>query len=291
LYLRGISQRKQHRLTDLGSTVCWVGFALTALAHHQLSEAFSIPTEWPPDLRFWQTTHGWIWFLWTVGAIAIVASWLRIVSSPIGWLGLCTAMTGVLASWPGREQTQQLIIVGGVAIVTLLGFWLLRRGALRRPARPRDTLNGLMYRNSLLAGIALIVFAGWAGYEQRTNPEKRDDKHMWCYSALACAEYIKQSFEADLHAGSTTFSAVRSKGSVVTVEYDVGFVRSDFPTGRVENGRTLERWADDFAKELRNEACKKLDHRDFIQMGGMVIHRHRFSDGEVLKDVVIDRCA
>ena len=112
-----------------------------------------------------------------------------------------------------------------------------------------------------------------------------------CLSAIACAQWIEDSYQAELDAGATDFSAVHSEGRVVTVEYDLGVIRADCESGQVEDGRTLARWADDELVFGSDEACsQRLDHRDFIRMGGIMIHRYQFSDGEVLRAVIIDEC-
>jgi hypothetical protein len=114
---------------------------------------------------------------------------------------------------------------------------------------------------------------------------------MLCQTALACAKYIEMSLRTELDQGAADFSGVSREGTVVIVEYDLKSVRSDFFNGEVEDGRTLEKWGEDeLVVPLRADACRELDHRDFVRMGGRVIHRYRFSDGEVFREVVIDRC-
>jgi hypothetical protein len=148
-----------------------------------------------------------------------------------------------------------------------------------------------MNRYYWLIGIAILALGVWLEYERRTDPDARDDEYMWCQTATTCATYIEKSYRAELDAGGADFSAVRSQGVVVTVEYDLESVRADFVRGLVEDGRTLELWADEelVAGALR-EACDKLDHRDFVRMGGTMIHSYQFSDGEILREVVVDDC-
>jgi hypothetical protein len=148
-----------------------------------------------------------------------------------------------------------------------------------------------MNRNVWLLGILIIAIGAWMQYERQTDPATENRRYMFCETARTCVAYIERSYRTDLSTGTTDFSAVRSEGTVVTVEYDLQSVRADFSGGLVEDGRTLERWADDeLVKGRRDEACQKLDHREFIRMGGTMEHSYRFSDGEVLRNVVVAAC-
>jgi len=44
------------------------------------------------------------------------------------------------------------------------------------------------------------------------------------------------------------------------------------------------------ATVVREQACDVLVHRAFIHMGGTMVHSYRFSNGEVLRDVIVDHC-
>ena len=128
-------------------------------------------------------------------------------------------------------------------------------------------------------------------YQHQTNPLATDREYMWCQTARTCAAYIQKTYEAELKAGTTAFSAVQAEGTVVTVEYDLESVRADFAGGAVDDGRTLERWADDeLVQGARDRACENLDHREFVRMGGTMVHSYRFKDGEVLRAIVVDDC-
>ncbi len=132
LYFASILKRNAYALGETASRLCWLGFALTALAYAPLSDGVRGPLGWPQGaLIHSRAARGAIWLLWTVGALAIVAGWARIVSDRVGWLGLCTAMIAVLASWFTEAQTQGLIIASGIATVTALALWLHRRRELR----------------------------------------------------------------------------------------------------------------------------------------------------------------
>ena len=69
----------------------------------------------------------------------LVASWLRWLTPRIGWLGLATAMVGVIASWFGDENTRHTAIQLGTAIVSAM-FVLLacRSDLLPREVEPGD---------------------------------------------------------------------------------------------------------------------------------------------------------
>jgi len=122
-------------------------------------------------------------------------------------------------------------------------------------------------------------------------PETSDDEYMYCQTARLCAVVIKNDYQAKLDVGEADFDAVFASGKTVTFEYRLDTVRSDFPDGIVEDGRTLDEWADEeIVADIRIVACGELDHWDFIKMGGTVIHDYRFADGEPFRQVVIDYC-
>jgi hypothetical protein len=121
---------------------------MTAVAHLGVGETnVRIPMEWP-ELRpaFWQSTRGVIWLLWIAGSVAIAASWLGALGNRAGWLGLCAAMTGVVASWPQQEETQRFILIGGAVVVILLSLISLRRGELRRETNDPGDYEGELVR-------------------------------------------------------------------------------------------------------------------------------------------------
>ena len=112
--------------------MCWLGFVITAISHFQLGDFSSGIVVSLPEFNwsFWQSNDGLIWGLWTAGSGLIVASWIGIVGNRAGWLGLCAAMTCVVASWREDKSAQLGIIVGGTAVVITLLLVSLKRGAL-----------------------------------------------------------------------------------------------------------------------------------------------------------------
>jgi hypothetical protein len=143
-------------------------------------------------------------------------------------------------------------------------------------------------RAAALLGIAILIIGFWSQYARPPDP---DDEYMWCQTAPACAGHIERSYRAELDKGTVRFSGVWRTGTVVTVVYDLGSVRADFPGGQVEDGRSLEKWADEeIVAGFVKEACDENDHRDFIRMGGTMIHSYRFTDGEVLREIFINQC-
>ena len=51
------------------------------------------------------------WWLWAVGTVVVVLSWMRIVSIAIGWCGFAIGLVGSVISWglrpPSRERPAQ----------------------------------------------------------------------------------------------------------------------------------------------------------------------------------------
>jgi hypothetical protein len=134
VYFYSAFVRVQPKVNAFGSALCWVGFVATMLPHFLEPGAFGdARLVWPQlDLADLGSTSNAISLLWVLGGIAIVASWVGLISSRAGWLGLCIGMVAVLASWTQQENDQLVILVGGVALVLILSFVSLRRGELRR---------------------------------------------------------------------------------------------------------------------------------------------------------------
>jgi len=112
-----------------------------------------------------------------------------------------------------------------------------------------------MTRQMSLICIVGLAIGVWTYYQRQANPDTQDREYMSCYTA--------------------DFSAVSAEGTVVTVDYELGSaVRADFAGGVVDDGRSLERWAEEeLVQGFLEEACEKLDHRDFVRMGGTMVHR------------------
>lgn len=117
-----------------GIVLCWIGFAVTLVAYFALDDAYRVPPFARPtfDAPYWQSSNTQIWLLWIAGSALIVGSWLRWLTGRAGWLGLATAMVGVLASWSTEETTRHAVILVGVTIVAALLAVTASRGELRR---------------------------------------------------------------------------------------------------------------------------------------------------------------
>jgi hypothetical protein len=127
--------------SNMGIALCWLGFALTIIAHFVLDGRYRVPPLERPtlDASYWRSSSTQIWLLWIVGSALIVASWPRLVNARVGWLGLATAMLGVVASWPQDDATRHPVIAVGAAIlVTLLLVIAWREGVVRRRIAPGD---------------------------------------------------------------------------------------------------------------------------------------------------------
>ena len=70
--------------------------------------------------------------MWIAGSALLVASGLHWLTARAGWLGLATAMVGVIASWPAEEGSRHAIITVGAFSVATLFVVVTWRGELRR---------------------------------------------------------------------------------------------------------------------------------------------------------------
>jgi hypothetical protein len=132
LYLRVVFGDDETRAARLGTALCWLGLVLTALP--LLAAAGRGPTAPRPALGAGPTAYTGIWLLWILGGLAVVGSWLRMLGPRIGWLGLCLAMTGVIASSVERAAAQRLVMACGVIVVALLAMVSVQRGELGQPS-------------------------------------------------------------------------------------------------------------------------------------------------------------
>jgi hypothetical protein len=124
--------------------LCWLGFAITAFASLVLDARYSAPPLERPSLEwaYWFRSSTQIWLLWLIGGALVVASGLRWFTARVGWLGVATAMVGVVASWFADSASQQVVIETGTALVAVLLAVL----AWRNDLLPRDGEPGARRR-------------------------------------------------------------------------------------------------------------------------------------------------
>jgi hypothetical protein len=136
IYLYSAFVHVRPQLNAFASALCWIGFVATVIAHYRQPDPVGRTQIALPefDVSDFGSVSSLIWFLWILGALLIVASWVRLVSNRVGWLGLCTGMVGVIASWPEQETDRLVVLIGGVAVVLMLSLVSLKRGQLRRVA-------------------------------------------------------------------------------------------------------------------------------------------------------------
>ena len=147
-YVPAACGRGSYRLSQAGIVLCWLGFAMTLLAYFALNGRYRVPPFERPtlDAAYWLRSNTQIWMLWIVGSALLVASWLRCLTQRAGWLGLATAMVGVLASWATDEAPRRTVIAAGTATLLLLLLVMAWRGDLRRRrVKPGD------YESELIA--------------------------------------------------------------------------------------------------------------------------------------------
>jgi hypothetical protein len=127
-------------LGKAGIVLCWLGFALTLLAHFVLDEVYRAPRFERPTLEwaYWFRSSTQIWMLWIIGGALVIASGLRWFTARVGWLGLTAIMVGSIASWFTDAASQQVVIEIGAGIVAvLLAVLAWRDDLLPREARAR----------------------------------------------------------------------------------------------------------------------------------------------------------
>ena len=140
-----------------------------------------------------------------------------------------------------------------------------------------------------LTAILLAVTFGAVVYKQYirdggigdSSPERPEYTH--CQTATACAKLIamRANTNPEKHIGVTATASEET----LTYEYALNYSAGDF-NGTFEDGSTLT----EFENQLRSEACLSLYHRDFVNMGGSVVHSYRYSDGEAQLRVAISTC-
>jgi hypothetical protein len=141
IYVPAACGRGRLVFSSTGIALCWLGFALTVIAYFVLDGRYRVPPLERPtlDASYWRSSSTQIWLLWIVGSALVAASWLRLVNPRIGWLGLATAMVGVLASWPPEDSPRRAVIAVGAAIlIALLLVIAWREGVVRRRIAPGD---------------------------------------------------------------------------------------------------------------------------------------------------------
>lgn len=140
-YVPAACGRGRLAFSNAGIALCWLGFVLTVIAYFVVDGRHRVPPLERPtlDASYWRNASTQIWLLWIVGSAFIVASWLRLVNQRVGWLGLATAMLGVLASWSPQDPSRRAVIALGAAIlVTLLLVVAWREGVIRHKVAPGD---------------------------------------------------------------------------------------------------------------------------------------------------------
>ena len=131
--------------------------------------------------------------------------------------------------------------------------------------------------------VAVLAASIYQHYRQ-LDPEADSPDVMVCNTATDCARYIVTDFAAR---DTGNFTA-RAEGETVVYEYQLDYDRARFEEGGsvFEDGSTVE----DYERDMRARACGELYHRDFLRLGGTVVHEYRYSDGEIQHRIVIDRC-
>jgi hypothetical protein len=141
MYVPALCGRGDSVFSKTGTVLGWLGFAITLFAAFALNDSTRLPSLATPtlDAAYWLRSSTQIWMLWLLGSALVVASGLRWFTARVGWLGLATAMVGVIASWFAGEAARHTAIQFGTAIVSALLILVVWRGDLSpRAIEPGD---------------------------------------------------------------------------------------------------------------------------------------------------------
>ena len=138
LHLYGAYWRYSYTVARIGAVFCWIGFAATAFP---LLKDYPIqPLDWPSsfDIRNPTTAHihAVIRVAWLVGFGVLIASWIRIVPSYIGWAGFTIGMAATVASWTEDQHQQAAIAIAALFLV--IAVLASKRSGSKRATRPGD---------------------------------------------------------------------------------------------------------------------------------------------------------
>lgn len=144
LYLYGAHWRYSYASARVGTVLCWIGFAATAyplLKGYQV-QAFVWPDSFDSQNITTAEIQTVIQIAWLLGFSILIASWIRIVPSYIGWAGFIISMAATVASWTENQQHQAAIAIAGLVLVlTLLAS---KRSALKRRSPPGNYVAELL---------------------------------------------------------------------------------------------------------------------------------------------------
>lgn len=172
--------------------------------------------------------------------------------------------------------------------------------AFPNPQRSNDRYNSEPPRSNwglvLLFVAALVAAAYWqrdilhssVEDEPTTYDPKRDRGLVSCWTALDCAALMAKDWQLELplELGAATLESVTSSAGTMVFTRRLEYDRAYHEVAQYPDGKTWEQYEAEFAAV----ACDEYDHRPLITLGGRVIHRTIFSDGELMSELVIDRC-
>ena len=137
----------------------------------------------------------------------------------------------------------------------------------------------------VLIAIVLVAAVYW---QIRSAPEEAKS-FVFCNTASECAVDMAKSWQARLPIERDTdvVESVTANGETVVMVRRLKYDRTYYESSQIPDGKNWEQFEADFAAV----ACDEYDHRPLVELGGRVIHRTLFSDGELLSELVIDSCA
>jgi len=126
------------------------------------------------------------------------------------------------------------------------------------------------------------------GDEPAAYDPDRDRGVVSCWTATDCASIMAASWQArlPLDLGSGTLESVTASGGTLTFTRRLKYDRAYHEVAEYPDGKTWEQMEAEFAAV----ACDEYDHRPLVTLGGRVVHRTIFSDGEILSELAIDSC-
>jgi len=144
IYLAGTFWWPSLNVARAGSILCLIGFLVTS---YPFVEGFDFRAfVWPDDFSIGSLTPEVVDTLvavtWVGGLVLVIASWLRIVSTKIGWVGFIVAMCAVVISWQDDPLSRGAVVAAGAVLLAIL-FSSAHVGKRRGP-RPGDYIAELI---------------------------------------------------------------------------------------------------------------------------------------------------
>jgi len=164
IYLAGTFWWPSLNVARAGSILCLIGFLVTS---YPFVEGFDFRAfVWPDDFSIGSLTPEVVDTLvavtWVGGLVLVIASWLRIVSTKIGWVGFIVAMCAVVISWQDDPLSRGAVVAARAVLLAILfslaaGMFFL----VTDKGQSRRVVTSLTFRISLSVVLFVMLFIGY----------------------------------------------------------------------------------------------------------------------------------